>query len=121
MKPVLICGGIGSKMWPASRQSMPKHFLPLVRGKSLFEINYEVLRKKFEASEIYVSTTESQYELAKKVASEIPDENFFLEPEMRNTGPAIGFIAAKLFKKFADEVFVVIQTDIVRQPDDKFL
>jgi len=121
MKPVLICGGVGSKMWPASRQSMPKHFLSLVGNKSLFEINYEALRKKFEPSQIYVSTTESQYELVKKVAPETPDENYFLEPEMRNTGPAIGFIAAKLYEKFADEVFVIVQTDIVRQPEDKFL
>lgn len=121
MKPVLMCGGVGSKMWPASRQTKPKHFLPLIGDKSLFKFNYETLRRKFEASQIYVSTTESQYELAKKAAPEIPDENYFLEPEMRNTGPAIGFIAAKLYQQFADEVFVVVQTDIVRQPEDKFL
>jgi len=121
MKPVLMCGGIGSKMWPASRMAKPKHFLPLVEGKSLFEINYEILRKKFEPNEIYVSTTESQYGLAKKMIPDVPDGNFFLEPDLRNTGPAIGFMAAKLYKKFADEVFVVIQTDIIRQPGEKFL
>lgn len=116
-----MCGGVGSKMWPASRQSMPKHFLPLIGNKSLFEINYELLRQKFNPEEIYVSTTEGQYKLAKKAATEIPDENYFLEPEMRNTGPAIGFVAAKLYKKFADEPFVIVQTDILRQPGDKFL
>ncbi len=121
MKPVLICGGVGTKMWPASRQSMPKHFLPLIGNKSLFEINYELLRQKFDPGEIYVSTTESQYKLAKKAVAEIPDENYFLEPEMRNTGPAIGFVAAKLYKKFKDEPFVIVQTDILREPGDKFL
>lgn len=121
MKLVLMCGGVGSKMWPASRQKNPKHFLPLIGNKSLFQINYELLKKKYKANEIYVSTTQDQYALVKKVAAEIPDENYFLEPEMRNTGPAIGFVAAKLYKKFADEPFVIVQTDILREPGDKFL
>ena len=45
MKPVIICGGIGTKMWPMSRPETPKHFLPLIDGKSLFEITWESLRK----------------------------------------------------------------------------
>ena len=121
MKPILMCGGVGTKMWPMSRQKMPKHFLPLFNGKSLFEINYETLRQKFLPSDIYVSTTESQYELVKKTAPEIPEENYFLEPEMRNTGPAIGFVAAKLYRKYPDEVFVIVQTDILREPGNVFL
>jgi len=120
MKPVIICGGVGSKMWPASRQKSPKHFLKLIGDKSLFQINYELLRQKFKAEEIYVSTNQGQAELVKKFAPDIPQENYFLEPELRNTGPAIGFIAAKLWK-YKDEPFMVVQSDILRQPEDKFL
>ncbi len=121
MKPVLICGGVGTKMWPASRQSMPKHFLPLLNSKSLFELNYETLKRKFKPEDIYISTTESQYGLIKKIAKDIPEENYFLEPELRNTGPAIGFVAAKLYRQFPDEVFVIVQTDILREPAEDFL
>jgi mannose-1-phosphate guanylyltransferase len=53
MKIVIICGGIGTKMWPASRMTMPKHFLPLVNGKSLFQLNWETLRLKFTPEEIF--------------------------------------------------------------------
>ncbi|MFH1601812.1 MAG: sugar phosphate nucleotidyltransferase [Candidatus Shapirobacteria bacterium] len=121
MRPVIICGGIGSKMWPASRKTLPKHFLPLVKGRSLFEINCQALRKKFSPSQIYVQTNKEQAIIAKKQAPQIPDKNYFIEPEMRNHGPATGFAAAKLFKISPDEPFILIQADLLREPEAAYL
>lgn len=121
MKLVLMCGGVGTKMWPASRMSRPKHFLPLINGKSLFEINFQVLRKKYEVKDIFVQTTPQQVELIRKIVPEILPENIFVEPELRNHGPATGFLAGKLMKISPDEVFMNIQTDVLRQPEEKFL
>ncbi|MCX6705384.1 MAG: sugar phosphate nucleotidyltransferase, partial [Candidatus Woesebacteria bacterium] len=70
MIPVIICGGFGTKLWPVSRKQKPKHFLPLIGGKSLFQLNYENLRTKFKPEEIYVSTNDDQLALAKQQASE---------------------------------------------------
>ena len=122
MKPVIICGGIGSKMWPMSRMTMPKHFLSLINGKSLFQLNYETLRKRFAPEEIFLQTNETQSKIAKKQEPEIPEENIFVEPEMRNQGPATGFAAAQLIKRgFGDEPFTLVQADVLREPDEKFL
>ncbi|MFA7675858.1 MAG: sugar phosphate nucleotidyltransferase [Candidatus Shapirobacteria bacterium] len=122
MKPVIICGGIGSKMWPMSRSTMPKHFLPLVNGKSLFELNWEALRKRFSPEEIFLQTNETQSKIAKNMVSEIIEENIFIEPEMRNQGPATGFAAAQLIKKgFGDEPFILVQADVLRESDENFL
>jgi len=122
MKAVIICGGIGSKMWPMSRSSMPKHFLPLIGNKSLFELNYETLRKRFKAEEIFLQTNEVQAKIARSLKSEIPEENIFVEPEMRNQGPATGFAAAQLIKRgFGDEAFILVQADVLREPDERFL
>ncbi|MDD2483305.1 MAG: sugar phosphate nucleotidyltransferase [Candidatus Shapirobacteria bacterium] len=122
MKPVIICGGIGSKMWPMSRSTMPKHFLPLVNGKSLFQLNWEALRKRFSPEEIFLQTNEVQAKIAKDLVSEIVEENIFVEPEMRNQGPATGFAAAQLIKRgFGDEPFILVQADVLREPDEKFL
>ena len=122
MKPVIICGGIGSKMWPMSRSTMPKHFLPLISGKSLFQLNYETLRKRFNPEEIFLQTNEVQSKIAKAQEPEIPEENIFVEPEMRNQGPATGFAAAQLIKRgFGDEPFTLVQADVLREPDEKFL
>jgi mannose-1-phosphate guanylyltransferase len=122
MKPVIICGGVGTKMWPMSRCSMPKHFLPLLGEKSLFQLNYETLRKRFSSKEIFLQTNEVQAKIAKSQKPEIPDENIFIEPEMRNQGPATGFAAAQLIKRgFGDEPFILVQADVLREPAENFL
>jgi mannose-1-phosphate guanylyltransferase len=122
MKPVIICGGIGSKMWPMSRSNMPKHFLPLMNGKSLFQLNYETLRLKFAPEEIFLQTNAVQAQIAKQQVPEILDENIFIEPEMRNQGPATGFAAAQLIKRgFGDESFILVQADVFREPGEKFI
>ena len=122
MIPVIICGGFGTKLWPISREHKPKHFLPLVGDKSLFQLNYEALRTKFKPEEIFVSTNEDQARMAKEQAPDIPETNYILEPEMRNQGPATGLIAATLSKKgFNDEPFMIIQADVLREPVESFI
>lgn len=121
MKPVLICGGVGKKMWPLSRKKLPKHFLPLINGKSLYQINYEVLRKKFKPEEIYIQTTKAQAKTALKQAPGVPRKNCFIEPELRDTGPAMGFMAVKLFTIDPDEPFTLVQVDILREPGSAYL
>lgn len=122
MKAVIICGGVGSKMWPESRSSSPKQFLPLIGEKSLFQLNWEALRLKFSPKDIYLQTNAQQAEIAKRQIPEILSENVFIEPEMRNQGPATGFAAASLIKEgFGDEAFMLIQTDLLRTDRDLFL
>ena len=122
MIPVMICGGFGTKMWPLSREHKPKHFLPLIGEKSLFQLNYETLKTHFKPEEIYISTNEDQFELGKLNVPEIPPENYILEPEMRNQGPATGLVAAFLYKKgLMDEPFMLVQTDVVREPAEAFI
>jgi mannose-1-phosphate guanylyltransferase len=122
MKAVIICGGVGSKMWPESRATSPKQFLPLIGEKSLFQLNWEALRLKFSPEEIFLQTNAQQAEIAKKQVAEILSENVFIEPEMRNQGPATGFAAASLIKKgFGDEAFMLVQADVMRKPEDKFI
>lgn len=119
MIPVIICGGVGTKMWPLSSPHHPKHFLPLVNGKSLFELNWETLRKRFEPNEIYLRTNAEQAEIAKKQVPEIVTENIFIEPASLNHGPATGLAAALLLKKGkGNEPFFLIQVDNLRVPGE---
>ena len=121
MIPVIICGGFGTKLWPISRQKNPKHFIPLIRGKSLFQLNYESLLPKFKPEQIYVSTNSDQLTMAQKQAPDIPLANYIIEPEMRNQGPATSLIAATLSKKgLSDEPFMLIQVDDLREPKEDF-
>ena len=122
MKAVIICGGVGSKMWPMSRSESPKHFLPVLGGKSLFQLNWEALRLKFSPEEIFLQTNEAQAKIAKSQVAEIVEDNIFAEPEMRNQGPATGFAAAQLIKRgFGEEMFILVQADVLREPAEKFI
>lgn len=122
MIPVILCGGVGTKMWPLSTPTMPKHFLPFVDGKSLFQANWEALREKYDAKDIYVQTNSSQAKIAHAQVSELLMENIFIEPETRNQGPATG-LAAAFIKKMGkgDEPFMIVQVDDLRIPNEAFL
>lgn len=121
MKPVIICGGVGTKMWPMSSPEMPKHFLPLIGEKSLFQLTWEMLRKQYKAEEIYLQTNAYQAGLAQKQVAEIVAQNIFIEPDHRDQGPATGFMAAKLFKIDPEEPFFLVQADVLRIPSDNYL
>lgn len=122
MNPVIICGGVGSKMWPLSTPTLPKHFLPLVDGKSLFQANWEALRKKYTPDQIFLQTNAAQAKIAHTQVSELLPKNIFIEPETRNQGPATG-LAAAFLKKIGkgDEPFMLIQVDDLRLPEEEFL
>lgn len=121
MRPVIMCGGIGTKMWPLSRKKAPKHFLPLFEDKSLFQLNYETLKEKFPPAKIFIQTNQEQANLAKEQAPDIPKKNFFIEPELRNHGPATGLMATKLYAQDPDEPFILVQADVLRQPESLWL
>lgn len=122
MIPVIICGGVGTKMWPMSTPNNPKHFLPLVNGESLFQINWRVLRKWFSPQEIFVQTNAHQAKIAHHQVGEIVPENIFIEPETRNQGPANGLIAANLLKLGkGDQPFMIVQADDLRLPEDALI
>jgi len=107
-------------MWPASRIKNPKQFLPLIGGKSLFQLNWESLRKKFDAKDIYIQTTKEQADMVKIQVPEVLTENIFIEPEMKNHGPATGFAAAMLYRINPDEPFMLVQVDDLRLPEEEF-
>ena len=49
IKVVILCGGSGSRLWPESRQSLPKQFIPIFEGKSLLDLTIErVLNLKIQ-------------------------------------------------------------------------
>ena len=41
IQPVILCGGAGTRLWPLSRKSFPKQFVPLIGGKSLLHLTLE--------------------------------------------------------------------------------
>jgi mannose-1-phosphate guanylyltransferase len=107
MKVVIFCGGYGTRLWPISRKSAPKQFIPLVRGKSFFEITYSRYKKIFKPEEIFVSTEESQAQYVRRQAPEIPEKNIICEPERKDILAACGLATTVVNKYFPGETVLI--------------
>jgi mannose-1-phosphate guanylyltransferase len=89
MTNIILCGGNGTRLWPISRTLMPKQFVKLFDGQSLFQMTVE--RNHHLCNRQYIVSNAEQYFLAVDQLNEMKlrRNNFLLEPVGRNTAPAI--------------------------------
>ena len=116
IKSIILAGGSGTRLWPLSREMYPKQFLKF-GDTSLFQ---ETVLRCFEVSdisEIFVVTNEAQKFFVigqiKEIGYSIPPENVLIEPEGRNTLPAIFFGMKEIEKKFGNSIVGVFSSDHV--------
>uniref|UniRef100_UPI0040470F12 mannose-1-phosphate guanylyltransferase/mannose-6-phosphate isomerase n=1 Tax=Polynucleobacter sp. TaxID=2029855 RepID=UPI0040470F12 len=91
VKSVILCGGSGTRLWPLSRESFPKQFVPLIEGKSLLELTLD--RVKSLGSAICVTNEEHRFFVQDLLPHDSQSENsstsILLEPTGRNTAAAM--------------------------------
>ncbi len=122
MKFVIMAGGSGSKLWPYSRVKAPKQFIKIIGEKTLFQLTVDSLLQRYKVEDIFVSTTEELVHYVEEQTSNIPKENYIIEPMARDTGPASCLAMAKVAKRYPDEiVYFYVQSVCTREPADKFL
>jgi mannose-1-phosphate guanylyltransferase len=114
-KSVLImAGGVGSRFWPASRESKPKQFLDILGvGKSLLRLTFERCIKLVPASNIFIITNEMYAGQVAEHLPELEEDQIFLEPSRNNTAPCIAFATLKLKKRMGEGVCLVAPSDHV--------
>jgi len=109
---VIPAGGAGTRLWPRSRRSTPKHVLALGEsGRPLLRETYD--RASRLASEVFVLTETGQRKIIQKVLPEIDSEHLILEPSARGTTNAYGLAALTLRERFEDVVMLVMPADHV--------
>ncbi|MEW6314504.1 MAG: mannose-1-phosphate guanylyltransferase/mannose-6-phosphate isomerase [Pseudomonadota bacterium] len=106
---VVLAGGSGSRLWPMSRQQLPKQFLNLEGGRSLLQGTIERLMPLIEPPQVLVVTGE-EHAKGEAYQALLPYRTL-LEPVGRNTAPAIALAAAVLHADGADPVMVVLPAD----------
>lgn len=90
--PVILCGGSGTRLWPLSRQSFPKQFVPLVGGKSLLELTLDRLGWCSQPA-ICVASEDHRFLVADALGSQRQTGQVLLEPASRNTAAAMALAA----------------------------
>jgi mannose-1-phosphate guanylyltransferase/mannose-6-phosphate isomerase len=105
--PVILCGGSGTRLWPRSRKTMPKPFLPLVGDATLFEATLaRCADPALFAAPIVVTGTAHLAHVEAQLGRD--DALIIVEPEAKNTAAAIALAAARLP---ADAVMLVCPSD----------
>jgi mannose-1-phosphate guanylyltransferase/mannose-6-phosphate isomerase len=124
--PVILSGGSGTRLWPLSRDTRPKQFLPLVGERSLFQ--QAVLRTRAVKAPVQgpmVVCNESHRPLVEEQLRElgVASTAVVLEPTARNTAPAVGaaaLLAQRLAASGSDALLLVLPADHLIRDVDAF-
>lgn len=115
--PVILCGGSGTRLWPASREKLPKQFLPLMSERSLLqETALRTLRTVGAQASHIVTVTLG--ELSQHVAGQLAaldvtaTRHILCEPGARNTAAAVAYAASHVAAEFGpDALMLVLPSD----------
>lgn len=117
--PVILAGGVGSRLWPRSRRRTPKQFLDLAgSGRTLLQAAFDRMSPLVAADQIYVITNA---EYARTVAGQLPDlpsANIIGEPSARGSAAAIGLAAVHLQTRDPQAVMAVLTADHLIEQDE---
>lgn len=112
MYGVILAGGGGTRLWPASRRKKPKQFLPLLPGgRTLLGATVDRLATVLPHDRILVVTAEGQLDEVLAAAPALSRDNIVVEPCARNTAPCIGLAAIEVARRDPKGVMAVVPSD----------
>jgi mannose-1-phosphate guanylyltransferase len=118
---VIMAGGSGTRLWPASRIARPKQLLRIIDGKSLLRLAYERLATRFSPADIHVIALAQHLPAIAEELPELSWNNLIGEPTGRDTANAIALAAAILDKRHGNTTMGVFTADHVIRPTQKFI
>lgn len=120
--PVILCGGSGTRLWPLSRESYPKQFVDLGDGRTLFgDTLVRALQLPDAAEPVIICNEEHRFYAAAEMCKRGAKGHLLLEPEGRNTAPALCLAALALREDDADALMLALPSDHAIGDTDAFL
>jgi mannose-1-phosphate guanylyltransferase/mannose-6-phosphate isomerase len=119
--PSIMCGGAGTRLWPASREVRPKQFLPLFGPRSTFQDTLmRVSDPALFARPIVITNAAYRFMVLEQLAEIGIEADVLLEPVRRDSGPAIAAGAAFALAREQDAVVLALASDHVVRDNDAF-
>lgn len=110
--PVLLSGGVGSRLWPVSREAHPKQFLPLAGELSMLQATLERTSALQASPPLVVCNEDHRFMVAEQLRQlSVQPASILLEPEGRNTAPAVALAALQALKTDPDAILLVLPAD----------
>ena len=110
--PVILCGGSGTRLWPVSRKARPKPFLPLIGSTTLFQQAIARVSDPSQFAAPIVVAGQQHCDLIEEQLTPLLGDDapwrLIVEPDGRNTAPAIALAAARLP---SDAIMLVCPSD----------
>jgi mannose-1-phosphate guanylyltransferase/mannose-6-phosphate isomerase len=121
--PVILAGGIGERFWPMSRSSCPKQLLKLVSSKTMVEETLDRLAplcKKGRVKPLIITGKQIAAQMAKVLAGKA-EYDIIVEPEGKNTAPAILLAADWIEQKYGPAVMLIVSADHDIRPRSAYI
>ncbi|GAA6150526.1 mannose-1-phosphate guanylyltransferase/mannose-6-phosphate isomerase [Pseudooceanicola nitratireducens] len=123
--PVLLVGGSGTRLWPLSRKSYPKQFAPLIGQETLFQASAKRLSGAAQGLDFTAPLTMTNSDFRFIVTEQLAEAGIdpgaiLIEPEGRNTAPAVLAAALYLAARDPEAVMLVAPSDHVIPDSDAF-
>jgi len=121
LTPVILCGGSGSRLWPLSRTHYPKQFLKLFSEQSLLQATLQRLQTVTTNPPIVICHQSHRFIVAEQLQTLNIQARIVLEPEGRNTAPAIVTAALLAHQQDPNTILFVLPADHLLESSPTFI
>ena len=117
--PVIMCGGAGTRLWPISRESMPKQFVPLIGTQSTFQqVLARIADPELFSRPIVITKSDFRFVVAEQLRERGMTADIVLEPMPRDSAPAVAVAATLASERGPDALVLVLAADhVIAKPD----
>jgi mannose-1-phosphate guanylyltransferase/mannose-6-phosphate isomerase len=110
--PVILCGGAGTRLWPVSREKMPKLFVPLIGATTTFQqVLDRVTRPGVFAAPIVITNADFRFVVAEQARSRGVTATIILEPQRRDSAAAIAAVCEFAARNDPAAILLVVAAD----------
>ena len=109
---VILAGGKGRRLWPSSRQDMPKQFMDFFgTGRTQLQQTFDRFSAMVPQENILVCTTQQYAPIVREQLPLLPERNMLIEPVNRNTAPSVAWAAMRIRRSCETANIIITPSD----------